>query len=391
MKLIYYKYNAIGPYKFLLFFILILALGCRIEPEKNETQLKNQNEQNTNIELLIGTSTSGNSKGIYKLDFDRKTGTLSNKSLLVESQNPGYLYLSKDRHKVYSSNSTKPGSVSVYEWNDTRSHLKVIGQHSSEGDGACYIELNPSETLLAAANFGSGSIVVYPLDKDGNVAGFPRSVKHTGSGPHPNQKSAHAHCVKFSESGEYLYAVDLGMDEIVAYNITADKRLLGQSQTVLKLDAGDGPRHLIFHQSKKMAFVINELSSTVISVKINPATGQFERIDKQSTLPVDFKGENKCADIHLSSNGKFLYASNRGHNSIAIFSVSEQGKMELLANEPVQGDWPRNFVLSPDNEFLLVANKKSNNISVFSVDQKTGLLEYTGNQIVLSQPTCLKF
>tara|TARA_R110001606_G_scaffold294493_2_gene442172 strand:+ start:201 stop:1358 length:1158 start_codon:yes stop_codon:yes gene_type:complete len=372
------------------FIIILLLQGCRLVNKKNIDQIDSDTGK-SNIELLVGTNTNNESKGIYKLVLDTITGKLSGKTLLVESQNPGYLYISKNNSKVYSSNSTSPGSISVYEWNESRSILKLIGDYPSNGNGACYIELNPSERLLSAANFATGGIVVYPINENGDVAGKAQTINHTGRGPHPNQKSAHAHCVKFSESGKYLYAVDLGIDKILLYNINADDGLLSQQRTALKLDPGDGPRHLIFHPSNQMSFVVNELSSTVVSARVNHITGEFEPIDKQSTLPMNFIGKNSSADIQISPNGKFLYASNRGHNSIAVFSISENGKMKLLQNQSVLGDWPRNFVLSPDGKFLLVANQRSNSINVFRIDQTNGQLKYTGNKIYIDRPMCLKF
>ncbi len=376
------------------FLLLVILIGCKEGNEgaisSKKDMLKEEHSTPKTVELLVGTFTSEDSKGIYKLDFDQKTGALSNKVLLAERKNPGYLYISQDRKKVYSSNGVAPGSISIYEFTADRSQLNLIDELASKGAGACYIELNDKESLVAAANYGSGSIVVYKLEPSGVVDNAPMSVQHQGSGPHPNQKSPHAHCVKFHPTGKYLYAVDLGADEIMFYEIN-DSNEIGNLQTALKTDPGDGPRHMVFHPNKNRVFIINELSSTVISANINEQTGTLDRIDKRSTLPEEYTGPNACADIHLSADGQFLYASNRGHNSIAIFSVSEIGELKLLTTEPVHGDWPRNFILSADGEFLLVANERSNNISIFKVNTETGQLNYTGNQVEISRPVCLKF
>ena len=374
-----------------IFFVLI---GCKSDPRNTASEkivMKTENIiKHKPMELLVGTYTNEKSKGIYKLDFDVQTGSLSNTILLAECENPTYLHISKDRSKVYISNELEPGSISIYEFTEDRKSLTLLGDYSSEGRGACFIELDKNENLVAAANYSSGSIVVYKLDKTGNIDDGPMGRQHNGSGPHPNQDSAHAHCVKFDASGKYLYAVDLGIDEILSYEISGNHEI-GNGKTALKTDPGDGPRHMIFHPNRNIAFVINELSSSIFSVAVDKVTGKLERIDKQSTLPEDFKGDNACADIHLGKNGKFLYASNRGHNSIAVFSVADNGVLELLDTEPVKGDWPRNFTLSPDGNFLLVANRKSNNITVFKVDEDSGLLSYTGKQLEISQPVCLKF
>lgn len=374
----------------LLSVLLLLLTSCKNTSKKSQVGLAEQPIQNKSVKLLVGTFAEGHDQGIYQLDFNPETGVLTNSRHVAVENRPGYLYLSKDGERVYSSNGTQPGSVSVFKWNKDKTALDKMGNLSSKGDGACYIGLSPDEDLLAAANYGSGGIVLYPVDPNGEVVDDPQEIQHEGSGPHPNQKSAHAHCVQFSSNGNFLYAVDLGIDQILAYPITQEKKL-DKAVVSLQLDPGDGPRHLIFHPTKNMAFIINELSSTVVSASVEPLTGKFKKIDKQSTLPADYKGKNSCADIHLSPNGKFLYASNRGHNSIAVYSVSDSGHLKTVAIESVQGDWPRNFTLSPDGNFLLVANKNSNNITVFQVDKEMGSLKYTGNQIGIPQPVCLKF
>lgn len=376
-------------YVILAVFLLLLT-SCKDTSKKAQAGLAEQPLEKEKLKLLVGSFAEGDDQGIYQLDFNPETGMLSNSRHIAKENRPGYLYLSKDGERVYSSNGTKPGSVSAFKWNKDRTALDKVGHFSSKGDGACYIGLSPEEDLLAAANYGSGGIVMYPVDKNGKIVDAPQDIQHEGSGPHPNQKSAHAHCVQFSSNGNFLYAVDLGIDQILAYPITQEKKL-GKAEVGLQLDPGDGPRHLIFHPTKNMAFVINELSSSVVSASVDPLTGEFKKIDKQSTLPADYEGKNSCADIHLSPNGKFLYASNRGHNSIAVYSVSDSGHLKPVVIESVQGDWPRNFTLSPDGNFLLVANKNSNNITVFQVDRETGRLKYTGNQISIPQPVCLKF
>ena len=375
---------------YIVFFILATTLvSCKNEPKKTTMKEVGQEVEKNNLKLLVGTHASEDEQGIYQLEFNTETGELTNSEHLVKEDNSGYLYLSKDDKRVYSSNGTKPGSVSAFEWNDKGTELSKVSNFSSEGDGACYIELSPNEDLLAAANYGSGGIVMYSVDQDGKIIGEPTPRQHEGNGPHKNQKSPHAHCVKFSKDGNFLYAVDLGIDKILAYPIS--NNTLEREHIALQLDPGDGPRHLIFHPTKNRVFIINELYSSVVSADVDPKTGTFKKIDKKSTLPEDFDGFNACADIHLSNDGKFLYASNRGHNSIAVFSVSDNGMMNLLGTESVQGDWPRNFTLSPDNNFLLVANRKTDNITVFKRDANTGLLSFTGHTVDLPQPVCLKF
>lgn len=373
----------------LLPMVLLLALSCKEQKKEATTEKEEIFTKKPLRSILIGTFATGEKQGIYQVQFNTETGELSNLEHLVKEEKPGYLYLSKDGKHVYSSNGVSPGSISTFEWSDDSSKLNKIDNHSSLGNGACYISANNEESLIAAANYGSGDMVVYPLDSSGAIVDQAMAREHSGNGPHKNQKSAHAHYAKFSEDGKFLYVADLGIDQIMAYPITENK--VGEAFTALQLDPGDGPRHLIFQPEKNRAFIINELSSTVVSATIKSDTGVFQKIYKKSTLPVGYEGPNACADIHLSSDGRFLYASNRGHNSIAIFELSESGEMQLLETEPVGGDWPRNFVLSPDNHFLLVANRKTNNISVFKRDSISGLLTITQQQLEVSQPVCLKF
>jgi 6-phosphogluconolactonase len=252
------------------------------------------------------------------------------------------------------------------------------------------LELNKANNLLAVANYSSGNASVFNINSDGSLKESPQVRQHEGSGSSlPNQESAHAHCTKFYKDN-LLYVVDLGIDEVASYSID-DKGELGKKETALKTDISDGPRHLIFHPSKEITYLINEISNSIIISTINQKDGSFNRIQKISTLPDDFKGESHCADIHITSNGKFLYASNRGHNSIAMYAVADNGTLTFLGTESVRGNWPRNFTLSKDEKFLLVANQNSGNIVVFGVDDKTGLLSFTGTDFKLSKPVCLKF
>lgn len=370
--------------------LLTVFASCKEAPKKETVKNEGPLPMDKNSKLLVGTFAEGEGQGIYQLEFNTKTGELTNRGHLVKENKPGYLALSKDGKRVYASNGTAPGSISTFTWNVGKNQLQRTQNLASEGNGACYIALSPKEDLIAAANYGSGGIVLYHLDKNGRITEAPQATQHQGSGPHKNQKSAHAHCVEFSVDGAFLYAVDLGIDKILAYPIGEGGKL-EKEHTAMDLDPGDGPRHLIFQPGKNRAFVINELGSSVVSAEVDPQTGTFTKIDKKSTLPEDYKGPNACADIHLSRDGKFLYASNRGHNSISVFEVSGKGQLKLLATEPVQGDWPRNFALSPDDRYLLVANRKSDNISVFKRNGETGLLTFTGHQIGVPQPVCLKF
>lgn len=348
-------------------------------------------QKGESFELLIGTYTGEGSEGIYRATFSTGVGQLSPPELLVETENPSFLAFSGDRSRLYAVNETQPGFVSVFEWNETGTELEQTQKISSEGDHPCFVEVNSENNLLAVANYSSGTIALYPLDADGEPTGAFQQATHNGDGPFlPNQASAHAHCARFGPGTNYLYAADLGADKIFGYHIDPTTGLEEQ-QVALQMKPGDGPRHIAFHPERPQLFVINELSSTIVSATIEETSGKLTQVDRKSTLPTFYKGQNYCADIHLSADGKFLYASNRGHNSIAVFSVSEEGMLTLLQTESVRGDWPRNFTISPDGKFVLVANQRSDNITVFRINPDNGMVTYTGQELKMSHPVCLKF
>ena len=375
---------------FAYFVLACLLSNCTSTPTTKNVSEEVETVAPTTLDLLIGTYTGQGSDGIYSLLFNLETGKLDSLRLMAKTTNPSYLAISKDRSRVFTVNETQNGGVSSFAWNKISNELELISEQPSEGDYPCYAALNADESLFTIGNYITGNVLAYQLNSGGVIAPSPTIKQHVGTGANPDrQEGPHAHCTIFSKDNNFLYAVDLGIDQVLAYQ--AGDETLGEASVALQMDAGDGPRHLIFHPTKNMAFVINELSGTVVSASIDTATGQLTKISKASTLPDDFEGENSCADIHISNDGNFLYASNRGHNSIAIFSVSSDGSLKRIANESVRGDWPRNFTLSPDNRFLLVANQRSNNIVVFERNAETGLLSFTGTDVSVSQPVCLKF
>ncbi|MCV9388641.1 lactonase family protein [Reichenbachiella ulvae] len=367
--------------------LLVVAIACS-SPKKDMSNTQPV-ETTELVNIIVGTYTSKDSKGIYRVKFNPETGALSDTSLLVETTDPSYLAQSSDGEQVYAINAVGDGDVYAFEWNEDRSKLIELSHRKSMGDNPCYVALSPEDQSLALANYGSGNVVTYPVNSDGTIGEAGTARQHEGQGGDMDRQAGpHAHFSQFSSDGKYLYAVDLGTDQVIYYPM--DSGRMGEGKVALQLDPADGPRHLDFHPSKAFVYVINELNSTIVAAKVLE-DGSFERIEKVSTLPEGYEGESYCADIHVSKDGRFLYGSNRGHNSIAIFSIEEDGKLKMVATESVFGNWPRNFTLSPDNKFLLVANKKSDNITVFKRDDKTGMLHFTDQQIQLSQPVCLVF
>lgn len=341
-----------------------------------------------NTKLLIGTYTGEGSEGIYQANFDPETGKLSAPELAAKANNPSYLTITPDKQRVYSLGERPNGKVVAYAVQD--GGLTPYDTVSAVGKNPCYVDFNAAANAVAAANYSSGDGVIYALNQDGTFADVMDTFQHVGSGPNEKrQEGPHAHCSIFSPDGKFLYVVDLGIDAVMGYAVNDGK--LGAGFVAFQLEPGDGPRHLIFYPKRNQAFVINELSNTVVSAQVNTASGELNQLDRAYTLPEGFTEHSQCADIHISSDGRYLYGSNRGHNSIAVFSVSDKGMIEFLGTESVQGDWPRNFTLTPDERHLLVANQNSDNITVFERNPETGLLTFTGNEVKLSKPVCLKF
>ena len=372
-------------------FLFAATIGCKEKKETKTVETDIKIEKPVGAEVLIGTYTQEDSQGIYKAFFDEKTGILSKPELLVETENPTFLCQSQDKKSVYAVNAVKEGRTTSFRWNEDRTRLTPISEKLTGGSGPCHITLNKAQNLVAISNYGSGTFTLLKTNAQGELLEEAQVRNHKGSGPVlPAQASARAHYATFGANDRYAYVVDLGIDKVLAYPVDANGEI-GSEQTALQMDPGDGPRHMVFHPSKDMAFIINEHSNSVVSVSVNHDTGTFTRIDKKSTLPENYTDPSFCADIHISADGKFLYGSNRGHNSIAVFSVSDDGTLDLIDNVSVSGDWPRNFALSPNGDHMLVANQKSNNITVFKIDAKTGIPTYTGQEIALSMPVCLKF
>jgi len=341
------------------------------------------------LKILCGTFTDRESKGVYLLNFDPNSGEISNERLAYEAPNPTFLTTSKDGKKIYTAERNDTTAVVSFRYWDTQQNkFTLINKQNTLGVGPCHVALNGLETLITINNYNSGSMAVFRTKADGGIEGNPAFFQREGSSIVPErQDGPHAHFGSFNKSGDIVYSNDLGLDKVFGYRSGNGRPV---EFVALELDPGDGPRHFDFHPTKPWVFIVNELSGTVTSALIK-ADGTFETISKASTLPADWDGHKQCADIHVSNDGRFVYASNRGHNTIGILSIDEDGKIKLINNQPTGGDWPRNFAFSPDGNFLLAANRHPDNVVVFKVDKETGLLNETGFEAKVPSPVCLKF
>jgi 6-phosphogluconolactonase len=348
--------------------------------------------------LYVGTYTSGKSEGIYVYHFDPKTGALQ-RSSSIKSVNPSFLTIDQSKRFLYAVNEVgeflgKPGgAVSAFAIDRATGNLRLLNEQATQGADPCYLSVDSRKRTLLVANYTGGNVSVFPLRSDGTLGMVAEVKQHEGSGPKEQQKGPHAHCIIFDRSERHALAADLGIDKVMIYRFDrATGKLSPATQPFAELKAGAGPRHLSFHPSGKFIYTINELDSTMSAFKYNEREGTLTAIETVSTLPSDFSGTSFCADVHVSPSGRFLYGSNRGHNSIVVFEIDQRtGKLTQVEHVSTEGNWPRNFTIDPSGGFLLVANQRSDNVVVFSIDATTGRLKPTGVNESIPSPVCLRF
>jgi 6-phosphogluconolactonase len=349
---------------------------------------------------FIGTYTSKtDSKGIYSFRFDSSTGGISSLSVAAQAADPSWVTISADNEFLYSVNElstfegASSGAVTAYTLDRKTGKLTTLNQVASGGADPCYISVDKTGKYLLAANYTGGSVSVFPIQNGGRLGAASAKIQHQGSGPKKEQASAHAHYIQTSADNRYAFAVDLGMDEVVVYRFDAAHGTLTPNQPPFaKLDAGSGPRHLAFSANGKFAYVLSELKSTVTTMAYDANAGSFTTLQTLSTLPKDFAGENSTAEIVVHPSGKFVYASNRRNDSIAVFAIDgAKGTLSPAGIYPTQGKTPRNFALDPSGKFLLAENEESNNIVVFQIDLATGALKAVGQPVPVPAPVDIAF
>ena len=363
--------------KVLVLIVLILSV-LHVFGEKPEKQL-----------FYVGAYTSEGAKGIYLCSFDNSSGEISLLETFEGIDNPSFLKTSKDKRFLYAVTEKQEGNVSAFQI-DKNGILKLINEQNSNGKGPCHVDVSPDGKFVAVANYGGGTTSLYPVAKNGSLLPATSVIVNEGSSINKSrQNKPYAHSIKFSPFSNQVFNADLGTDQLNIYYLEGDK-LIQKGQKFVKLDPGSGPRHFDFHPDGETIFVISELNSTITTLKL--ANETWEKQQVISTLPADFKEVSYCADIHVSADGRFLYGSNRGHNSIAVFEIKKETKQLKSAGfVSVEGNWPRNFALSPDGKFLLAANQKSGNITVFRINKETGIPEFTGKEIKIPAPVCIEF
>ena len=349
-----------------------------------------------NYYLLAGTYTRGKSTGIYVYDFDGRDGSARIVDS-VQTSNPSYLAVAPDQKEVYAVSEVvrggNSGQVKAFSFNRKTGHLSLVNGEPSMGDNPCYIAVDKTGKWVFVGNYTSGTLALLPIEKNGRLGTPITSFAHKGHGPNPDrQEGPHVHSTVISPDNRWLFVPDLGVDSLVAYAFDAGIGSLKRSPDhSVKLADGSGPRHFDFHPNKKWAYLIQEMAGTITAFSYSK--GRLKVIQTISTLPPGYAGTFTSADVHVSRDGKFLYASNRdSSNTIAIFRIDQRnGTLSLAGHQPCLGRTPRNFNFDPSGNYLLVANQNSDDIVVFSIDHRTGLLSDTGKRIWIGSPVCVKW
>ena len=349
--------------------------------------------------MYVGTYTRETSAGIYAYRFDSESATAEEVGLVAEMREPSFLALHPTGQYLYAVSETDDfdengsGSVVAFRISESSGALSKLNEVSSRGGWPCHLNIDASGRMLIVANYKGGNIASLPINEDGTVGEATSFFQHDGSGVHQRQDQAHAHSADFSADNRFAFFSDLGLDQVKIYR--ADPRaatLAPHDPSSVSVEAGSGPRHFALHPNGRSAYGVNELSSTVTVYDYDAEAGALSVAQTVSTLPEGFEGENYTAEIHVHPSGKFVYASNRGHDSIAVFAVDPStGRLTPTEQVSTNGEWPRNFAFSPDGRYLLVANQDSDNIVVFSLDSETGALTATGTDLAIDAPVCLLF
>lgn len=354
-----------------------------------------QTSNEKNFYLLVGTYTNeAKTNGIHVYTFHSETGAFQEKSKITDITNPSFLTISKDKKNVYSVSEAGEGKgINAFSFDAGSGKLTFLNSGSAGGNGPCYISVDDETRTVFAGNYGGGSLSATRLKSDGSLSGDVQVIQHEGGSVNKSrQDKPHVHAVVLSPDNRYLLVPDLGTDKvnIYRYDESQPKPLSPASQAFASVNPGGGPRHLTFHPNGKFAYLILEMEGAVTAFDYKD--GQLKEIQRLTMLSPDFKGKVGAADIHVSPDGKFLYASNRGEaNEIVIYSIDKKGKLTYVSRQGQGVDTPRNFAIDPTGNFLLVANQNGNDIAIFKRDQKTGMLSPTGRTIQVDKPVCLKF
>ena len=378
---------------FLLSGLLFATTGPRIAPATEKTDTANGV-----LWVYVGTYTKTPDAGINFLQFDLANGSLTKPAVVAKIPNPTFLALRPGRPELYAISEVSEfrkknvGFVSAYRIRGKTGQLDLVNQQSSGGPGPCHVSVDHTAQTVLVANYGGGSVASLPIRPDGGLDPFATVDQHHGSSVQRSRQSGpFAHCIDADPANRFVLSADLGIDKVMIYRLDASQGTLAPQQPAfVKTVPGAGPRHLAFHPNGRFVYVINELNCTISVFRYDSSRGSLESVQNVSTLPGGFTGENTAAEVAVHPSGRFLYGSNRGHDSIAIFAVDpDTGKLRSQGHQSTLGKMPRHFALDPSGRYLLAANQDSGNIVVFRIDPQSGLLHATGASAAIPMPVCV--
>ncbi len=351
------------------------------------------------MHVYIGSYTSNGGEGIYQFSLDPSDGALKLQHVLAGVVNPSYLIIDAKGRNLYAVNEVdtyygKPGgALSAFAIEPGSGQLRFLNQQPSQGGGPCHLALDKAGRFLMVANYGGGNLAVFPVMPEGSLGPVAFRQIHEGSGPITSrQESPHPHFVSADPFNRHVLAVDLGIDRIMAYSFDAERGSMRPAVSPFTTSKpGSGPRHLAFHPGGKWAYVIHELEARVSHYAYNGLNGSLAEMQSVSCLPPESAGENYGSGILVEPGGRFLYVSNRGHDSIAHFDIRpEDGSLAYAGYTGTRGKFPRHFTIEPSGRFLLAANQRSDSVSVFRIHPDTGSLEWTGHEVSVPSPVCVR-
>ena len=370
--------------------VLLSSAACALAADKESAKMDK-------LWVYVGTYTDGKSKGIYRCELDLATGKLSEATLAAETKNPSFLAIHPSHRFLYAVgelSGPKGGAVSAFALDPKSGELKALNQKPSSGNGPCHLVVDRQGKCVLVANYGGGNVSVLHIEEDSRLGERTAFEQHAGKGTDPGRQEApHAHSINLDAANRFAVVADLGLDQVFVYRFDADKGSLAKNDPPsAALPPKSGPRHFTFHPDGRHAYVINEMANTVTAMKYGAEHGTLKPVQTVSTLPEGYKKSTSTAEVQVHPSGKFLYGSNRGHNSIAIFTIDEKSGELTPAGHQASGiKTPRNFGIDPTGKWLLVANQDGDSVLVFRIDPKTGALRATGDKVEVSKPVCVKF
>ncbi len=351
------------------------------------------------INVFIGTYTGGPSKGIYSYELNLQDGSLHQVGLAAEIASPSFLAIHPNKHFLYAVNEVenfggkKAGAVTGFKIDSSGTKLEKINDATSGGPGPCHLSVDKTGKFVLVANYSGGSVETLPINEKGELGQPVSFIQHNGSSVNKQrQGEPHAHSINLDPKNHFAVVADLGLDKVFVYRFDEKTgKLTPNDPASASLAPGSGPRHFAFHPNGKNAYVINEILSTATTFSWNADKGSLTELQTITTLPNGPVAGNSTAEVQVHPSGKFVYGSNRGQNTIAVYSVDSSGKLTHLENESTRGKTPRNFGIEPGGKYLIAANQDSDTLSVFKIDQKTGALDPVGETVPAPKPVCVKF